>query len=177
MSTKNTVRNIFDPSKIFQKYLAAYQNGKKNLGHLKGQCSNSDISLVFSFAITNWNCVKSVRIRSYSGPNFAAFGLNTERYGVSLSIRTECGKMRTRITSNTDKFSRSVMLKFLKLLWQIILKTLLQNQFLGQLPLPPHKKDSIRNTHMKRKYFTFLYYKIQVSHQKYKEKGATMTSK
>ena len=53
MSTKNTVRNIFDPSKIFQKYLAAYQNGKKNLGHLKGQCSNSDISLVFSFAITN----------------------------------------------------------------------------------------------------------------------------
>ena len=28
--------------------------------------------------------VKSVRIRSYSGPYFPAFGLNTERYGVSL---------------------------------------------------------------------------------------------
>ena len=28
------------------------------------------------------HCIKSVRIRSYSGPYFPAFGLNTERYGV-----------------------------------------------------------------------------------------------
>ena len=28
------------------------------------------------------HCVKSVRIRNYSGPHFPAFGLNTERYGV-----------------------------------------------------------------------------------------------
>ena len=28
------------------------------------------------------HCVKSVRIRSYSGPYFPAFGLNTERYGM-----------------------------------------------------------------------------------------------
>ena len=48
------------------------------------------------------HCVKSVRIRSYSGPHFPAFGLNTERYGVSLRIQSECGKMRTRITPNTD---------------------------------------------------------------------------
>ena len=27
-------------------------------------------------------CVKSARIRSYSGPDFPAFGLNTERYVV-----------------------------------------------------------------------------------------------
>ena len=32
------------------------------------------------------HCVKSVRIRSYSGPCFPAFGLSTERYGVSLHI-------------------------------------------------------------------------------------------
>ena len=50
------------------------------------------------------HCVKSVRIRSYSGPHFPAFGLNTERYGVSLRIQSECGKMRTRITPNTDTF-------------------------------------------------------------------------
>ena len=31
-------------------------------------------------------CMKSVRIRSYSGPHFPAFGLNAERYGVSLRI-------------------------------------------------------------------------------------------
>ena len=49
-------------------------------------------------------CVKSVRIRSYSGPYFSAFELNTERYSVSLCIQSECVKMRTRITLNTDTF-------------------------------------------------------------------------
>ena len=48
--------------------------------------------------------VKSVSIRSYSGPHFPAFGLNTERYRVSLRIQSECGKMQTRITPNTDTF-------------------------------------------------------------------------
>ena len=28
------------------------------------------------------HCVKSVRIRSYSGPYFSAFGLNAKRYSV-----------------------------------------------------------------------------------------------
>ena len=37
------------------------------------------------------HCVKSVRIRSYSDPRFSR-------------IRTECGKMRTRMTPNTDTF-------------------------------------------------------------------------
>ena len=48
--------------------------------------------------------MKSVRIRSNSGPYFSAFGLNAERYSVSLRIQFECGKMRTRITPNTDTF-------------------------------------------------------------------------
>ena len=38
------------------------------------------------------NCVKSARIRSYSGPHFPAFGLNTERYGISLHIKSKWGK-------------------------------------------------------------------------------------
>ena len=50
------------------------------------------------------HCVKSVRIRSYPGQYFPAFGLNTERYSVSLRIQSECGKIRTRITPNTDTF-------------------------------------------------------------------------
>ena len=50
------------------------------------------------------HCVKSARIQSYSGPNFPAFGLNTERYFISLRIHFECGKMWTRITPNTDTF-------------------------------------------------------------------------
>ena len=49
-------------------------------------------------------CVKSVCIRSYCGLYFPAFGLNTERYGVSLRNQSKCGKIRTRITPNTDTF-------------------------------------------------------------------------
>ena len=49
-------------------------------------------------------CVRRVRIRSNSGPHFSAFGLNTERYSVSLQIQSECRKMQTRITQNTDTF-------------------------------------------------------------------------
>ena len=51
-----------------------------------------------------FHCLKSVRIRNYSGPYFPAFGLNTERYGVSLRIQSERGKIQTRITPNTDTF-------------------------------------------------------------------------
>ena len=50
------------------------------------------------------HCVKSVCIRSYSGPHFPAFELKTEGYEVSLRIQSESGKMRTRITLNTDTF-------------------------------------------------------------------------
>ena len=44
-------------------------------------------------------CVKSVRIWSFSGPYFPAFGLNKERY-----IPSECGKIRSRKTTNTHIF-------------------------------------------------------------------------
>ena len=50
------------------------------------------------------HCVKSVRIRSFSGPYFPAFGLNTERYSASLRIQSEGGKMWTRKTPNRDTF-------------------------------------------------------------------------
>ena len=40
----------------------------------------------------------------YSGRYFPAFGLNTERYGVSLRIQFECGKIQTRKTPNTNTF-------------------------------------------------------------------------
>ena len=49
-----------------------------------------------------FHCVKSVCNRSFSGSLFPALGLNTERYSVSLRIQSECGKIRTRKTPNTD---------------------------------------------------------------------------
>ena len=38
------------------------------------------------------HCMKSVCIRSFSGPYFSVFGLNTERYGVILRIQPNAGK-------------------------------------------------------------------------------------
>ena len=34
-------------------------------------------------------CVKSVRIRSFAGPYFPVFGLNTERYSVRMRENTD----------------------------------------------------------------------------------------
>ena len=64
----------------------------------------SILTFVLENARNDYHCVKSVHIRSYSGPYFPAFELNTERYGVFLRIHSEFGKMRTRITPNTDTF-------------------------------------------------------------------------
>ena len=64
----------------------------------------SILTFVLENARNDYHCVKSVHIRSYSGPYFPAFELNTERYGLFLRIHSEFGKMRTRITPNTDTF-------------------------------------------------------------------------
>ena len=53
-----------------------------------------------------FHCLKSVRIRSFSGTYCLAFGLNTEIYSISLRIPSECAKIGTRNTEiqnlNTD---------------------------------------------------------------------------
>ena len=58
--------------------------------------------------LAGYHGVKHVPIWSYSEPYIAAFGLNTERYGVSLSIQSKCWKMRTRVTLNTDTFQAMI---------------------------------------------------------------------
>ena len=62
----------------------------------------------------NFHCVNSVRNWSYSGPHFPAFGLNREKYSVSFRIQSTCGKIRTKITLNTDIFC-AVFTSFLNL--------------------------------------------------------------
>ena len=63
------------------------------------------IKFVFAYLVTAGITEGPLlRIRSYSGPHFPAFGLNTEGFFVSLRIQSECGKMRARITPNTDTF-------------------------------------------------------------------------
>ena len=48
--------------------------------------------------------LKSVRIRSFSSPYFPAFGLNTQRYSVSLCFQFECRRIQTRKSPNTGTF-------------------------------------------------------------------------
>ena len=54
------------------------------------------------------HCVKSLQIRSFSGPYFPVFRLNTEIYGVNFRIQSEYRKIRTRKNSIFGHFSRSV---------------------------------------------------------------------
>ena len=62
-------------------------------------------------ATTAWKVSKYGVI---SGPYFPAFGLNTERYEVSLCIQSECGKIRTRNNSVFRHFHAVYMLRRLR---------------------------------------------------------------
>ena len=48
----------------------------------------------------------------FSAPYFLAFGLNTEKYEISLHIQSECGKIRTTKNFVFAHFSRSVKISF-----------------------------------------------------------------
>lgn len=76
--------------------------------------------------------VKSVPIRNYSGPHFPTFGVNTERCSIFLSIRPECGKMWSRITTNMETFQA---LNFTNNLY-------LWNDYCDFITLPKVKKES-----------------------------------
>ena len=54
---------------------------------------------------------KILDLRKKKISHFPAFKLNTGKYGASLRIQSECEKMRTRITPNTNTF-HAVSLKY-----------------------------------------------------------------
>ena len=60
--------------------------------------------LAWFITCTAW---KVSKYGAFSGPYFPAFGLNMERYEVSLRIQSECEKIRTRKNSVFRHFSRS----------------------------------------------------------------------
>ena len=69
-------------------------------------------SKMYRWFLQNEHFLKSIQIRVFSGRYFLAFGLNTERYGVSLRIQSKFGKMRTRKNSVFGHFSPSDELFF-----------------------------------------------------------------
>ena len=67
---------------------------------------------------TVWNVPK---YGVFSGPYFPAFGLNNERYFVSLRIKSECGKIWTRKNSVFGHFTQWKVLVFYYVRCQMIL--------------------------------------------------------
>ena len=57
---------------------------------------------------TGW---KVSKYAVFSGMYFPAFGVNLERYSVSLCIQSKCGKMQTRANPLFGHFSHSATLK------------------------------------------------------------------
>ena len=107
-STKSTLTCMWIPlfNGIFEWHLPNFWSQVRNWF-----CAMSDWvnwprtdGAVASHVIRSRQYVKSVRIRSFSGPYFPAFGLNTERHSVFLCIQSERGEIRTRKTPNTDSF-------------------------------------------------------------------------
>ena len=67
-------------------------------------------------AVVAHRCLRNKAIaftEGYLGPcqTFPVFGLNTERYFVSLCIQSKLGKIRTGITPNTDSFNVVLVLR------------------------------------------------------------------
>ena len=68
-------------------------------GVVKDGCNKTEHLMSKSISEFNFShCVKNFLIWSYSALHFPTFGLNTERYSISLYIHSKCGKMKIRIT-------------------------------------------------------------------------------
>ena len=59
--------------------------------------------------VLNMYYVEGARIWSFSGPYFSAFGLDKERYSVSLRIQSDCGKIQTRKYGHFSRSDASVI--------------------------------------------------------------------
>ena len=70
--------------------------------HMIHRCDRTVWSIIINSLASHY--VNIFCIRGCSGPLFPAFGLNTERYGVSHRIQSKCGQIKTRIIQNTDTF-------------------------------------------------------------------------
>ena len=75
------------------------------------------IDMLFLSLLRLWHYVKSVQIRSFPGPYFPIFGLNTEIYGINLCIQSEYGNIRTR--KKLDTFHAVWKREFQLLIWLV----------------------------------------------------------
>ena len=80
---------------------------------LRKQCVCSQWGLYLIGYYLNAQCVKTVRIGSYSGPHFSRIFPNPDWISpYSVRMQKNARKMRTRITPNTDTFYAVEVLDF-----------------------------------------------------------------
>ena len=77
-----------------------------HLGHDSTERSLYSIMyrLILNLLSGQLHWVKSVQIRSFSGPYFPAFGLNTERYGVSHYVDIPITEYLSVFSPNAGKY-------------------------------------------------------------------------
>ena len=79
-------------------------------------------------AATAW---KVSKYGVFSDPYFPAFGLNMERYFVSLLIQSECGKIRTSCPVVTLSINDNI--KFLENVKQVIKRAISWNKYRSEI--------------------------------------------
>ena len=67
-------------------------------------CGNFSLHISYILQVIWITLRESVCIWSFSGPYFPTFELNVERYSAFLHIQSECRKIQTRKTPNTNTF-------------------------------------------------------------------------
>ena len=105
--------SIFENFQVFETLLKLLERGARliscgQLPVILTMCSDTCVKKMYII-----HCAKSVRIRSFSGLHFPAFGLNTEIYSVNLRIQSKCRKVWIRKTPNTDTFWAVIVLVLL----------------------------------------------------------------
>ena len=109
-------KNNCEPWSVLALTLAHYSrsvtlyNTVTNITVTKDLQKTAKINVTLRYLFTAW---KVSKYGAFSSPCFPAFGLNRERYSVSLRIQSEWGKIRTRTNSVFGHSSRSVQNKFL----------------------------------------------------------------
>ena len=86
------IKSIYSNIDYYEKILHSASICFKMIGlyeDFKLLCNGSSNSLKINFSFDGNHCVKSVQLRSFSGPYFLVFGLNTGKYGPEKTIYLE----------------------------------------------------------------------------------------
>ena len=94
-----------------------------NLTNINWQLLQNDAEkIIVSLSMSDMiHCLKSVCIRSYSGPYFPVFGLNTKRYGVSFHAvyRLPVADKRLKLSMSLNKKSVTAATPILVSTWNL----------------------------------------------------------